>query len=109
MTNEWNPVNFEVLPYKSTGTFIIKASDDVAQMLDDHIVMTQTMTFSPYKKPFEDRISSWEQKLRITQVSDTPSQSIYQLIKMCIADLKIFTKKRFWSGSANLALHPPTE
>ena len=49
---------------------IIKASDDVAQMLDDHIVMTQTMTFSPYKKPFEERISSWETKLRITQVSD---------------------------------------
>lgn len=68
MTNEWTPMNFEVLPYKSTGTYIIRASDDISQMLDDHIVMTQTMTFSPYKKPFEERISTWETKLRITQV-----------------------------------------
>lgn len=30
--------------------------------------MTQSMSFSPYKKAFEERISSWENKLRIIQV-----------------------------------------
>ena len=49
------------------GTFIMKAGEDVGQLLDDHIVMTQSMSFSPYKKPFELRIASWENKLRITQ------------------------------------------
>ena len=49
------------------GTFIMKAGEDVGQLLDDHIVMAQSMSFSPYKKPFELRIASWENKLRITQ------------------------------------------
>jgi Dynein heavy chain, N-terminal region 2 len=34
-------------------------------MLDDHIVMTQSMSFSPYKKPFEERITKWEQQLSL--------------------------------------------
>lgn len=35
------------------------------QMLDDNIVMTQSMTFSPYKKPFEERIAKWETQLNL--------------------------------------------
>lgn len=69
MENEWSPVVFEILPYKETGTFILRASEDISQLLDDHIVMTQSMSFSPYKKPFEERISTWESKLKTTQVT----------------------------------------
>lgn len=69
MEGEWASVVFEVLPYKDTGTYIVKVAEEISQLLDDHIVMTQTMSFSPYKKPFEERISSWESKLRTTQVS----------------------------------------
>ena len=68
MEKEWSTVVFEVLPYKETGTYILKSPDEASQLLDDHIVMTQSMSFSPYKKPFEERISSWETKLRMTQV-----------------------------------------
>ena len=68
MQHEWSSVMFEVLPYKETGTYILKSPDEASQLLDDHIVMTQSMSFSPYKKPFEDRISTWESKLRMTQV-----------------------------------------
>ena len=57
----------EVMPYKETGTFIMKVSDDCSQLLDDHIVMAQSMSFSPYKKPFEERITTWESKLVMTQ------------------------------------------
>uniref|UniRef100_A0A674D5A9 Dynein axonemal heavy chain 1 n=1 Tax=Salmo trutta TaxID=8032 RepID=A0A674D5A9_SALTR len=67
MEHEWSTVAFEVLPYKETGTYILKSPDEASQLLDDHIVMTQSMSFSPYKKPFEERISSWESKLRMTQ------------------------------------------
>ncbi|XP_022110107.1 dynein heavy chain 1, axonemal-like isoform X1 [Acanthaster planci] len=67
MEGEWKPVVFEIMPYKETGTFIMKGSDECTQLLDDHIVMTQSMSFSPYKKPFEERISTWEGKLRMTQ------------------------------------------
>lgn len=72
MEGEWNPIYFEIMPYKETGTFIMRASDDVSQLLDDHIVMTQSMSFSPYKKPFEERISTWENKLKTTQVRTSP-------------------------------------
>uniref|UniRef100_A0AAR2LEL7 Dynein, axonemal, heavy chain 1 n=1 Tax=Pygocentrus nattereri TaxID=42514 RepID=A0AAR2LEL7_PYGNA len=70
MQHEWSSVMFEVLPYKETGTYILKSPDEASQLLDDHIVMTQSMSFSPYKKPFEERISSWESKLRMTQVDE---------------------------------------
>ncbi|XP_065097060.1 dynein axonemal heavy chain 1 [Paramisgurnus dabryanus] len=67
MEEDWSTVMFEVMPYKETGTYILKSPDEASQLLDDHIVMTQSMTFSPYKKPFEERISKWESKLRMTQ------------------------------------------
>ncbi|KAM4652007.1 dynein axonemal heavy chain 1 [Discoglossus pictus] len=67
MENEWESVLFNVLPYKETGTFILKSPEEASQLLDDHIVMTQSMSFSPFKKPFEERISTWEGKLRMTQ------------------------------------------
>ena len=68
MEKEWENVAFDILPYKETGTYIIRTSEDTSQLLDDHIVMTQSMSFSPFKKPFEDRINSWENKLKTTQV-----------------------------------------
>lgn len=63
MAKQWEPIDLEMRPYKQTGTFILAAAEDAMQMLDDHIVMTQAMSFSPYKKPFEARIAAWEQKL----------------------------------------------
>lgn len=53
----------EMRPYKQTGTYILAAAEEAMQMLDDHVVLTQAMSFSPYKKPFEARITAWEQKL----------------------------------------------
>ncbi|XP_076985169.1 dynein axonemal heavy chain 1 isoform X1 [Tamandua tetradactyla] len=67
MEKEWSTILFNVLPYKETETFILKSPDEASQLLDDHIVMTQSMSFSPYKKPFEQRINSWENKLKLTQ------------------------------------------
>ncbi|XP_069500104.1 dynein axonemal heavy chain 1 [Ambystoma mexicanum] len=67
MEGEWENILFSVLPYKETGTYILKSPDEASQLLDDHIVMTQSMSFSPFKKPFEVRISTWEGKLRMTQ------------------------------------------
>jgi dynein heavy chain len=80
MEGEWKSVKFDVLPYKQTGTFIIKASDEISQMLDDHIVMTQSMTFSPFKKAFEERISTWENKLKTTQVSHLLKKNLISVI-----------------------------
>ena len=67
MESEWAPLQLEIHAYKETGTYILKVLDEVTQLLDDHIVMTQSMSFSPYKKAFEERISKWESKLVMTQ------------------------------------------
>lgn len=68
MEKEWSAIQFNVMPYKKTDTYILKSPDEASQLLDDHIIMTQSMSFSPYKKPFEQRISAWENKLKLTQV-----------------------------------------
>ncbi|KAM9533492.1 LOW QUALITY PROTEIN: dynein axonemal heavy chain 1 [Guaruba guarouba] len=62
-----NSIFFPVDPYKDTGTFILKNTDETSQLLDDHIVLVQSMSFSPFKKPFEERMKTWENKLKITQ------------------------------------------
>uniref|UniRef100_A0A8C3HTZ9 Dynein axonemal heavy chain 1 n=1 Tax=Chrysemys picta bellii TaxID=8478 RepID=A0A8C3HTZ9_CHRPI len=67
MESEWVSILFNIMPYKGTETFILKSPDEASQLLDDHIVMTQSMSFSPYKKPFEDRMNTWETKLKMTQ------------------------------------------
>ncbi|XP_061640432.1 dynein axonemal heavy chain 1 isoform X2 [Phyllopteryx taeniolatus] len=67
MKVEWATIIFDLMPYKETGTYILKSPDEALQLLDDHIVMTQSMSFSPYKKAFEAEINKWESKLRTTQ------------------------------------------
>ena len=68
MEAEWENLYFEVTPYKNTGTYIQKTSEETIQLLDDQIVMTQSICFSPYKAEFEKRIDNWERTLRTTQV-----------------------------------------
>ncbi|XP_056634815.1 dynein axonemal heavy chain 7 [Diorhabda sublineata] len=67
MLGEWQDVEFSVLVYKDTGTYIISAVDDIQVLLDDHIVKTQTMKNSPYIKPFEKETLAWEAKLQLLQ------------------------------------------
>lgn len=71
MVCEWDGVLLTVVKYRESGTFVIKVEDSVTQQLDDHIVMTQAMGFSPYKGPFEAEIQQWEKKLAlISEVLD---------------------------------------
>jgi dynein heavy chain len=55
--------------FKTTTTNFIAGFDDAVTMLDEHIVTTQAMNFSPFKKPFEKEIEEWNGKLML--VSDT--------------------------------------
>ncbi|KAM9758655.1 dynein axonemal heavy chain 1 [Menidia menidia] len=65
MNKEWSTVDFDLIPYKNTGTHILGSPDKAFEMLDHDIVTTQTMSFSPFKKAFEGRIDAWECKLRM--------------------------------------------
>lgn len=65
MYQEWEEVLLEIEEYKDTGTYVLKGADDIIQKLDDDMVTTSTMAFSPYKKPFEDKLNKWEQTLKL--------------------------------------------
>ena len=67
MAADWEPLTFNLIAYRETGTFILSAVDEAQQLLDDQIVKTQSMRGSPYIKPFEQQIKDWERRLVTTQ------------------------------------------
>ena len=57
MIKAWDNINFEFTQFKTS--WVIKGYDDAVALVDDHIANTQAMLFSPFKKPFEERIMDW--------------------------------------------------
>eukprot|EP00906_Rhabdomonas_costata_P002297 RCo003671 len=69
MQLEWKNVQFELAPH--AGTHMLKSVDDIQQLLDDHIIKTQTMLGSPYVKAIELQVKQWEGKLlRLQSILD---------------------------------------
>ena len=69
MQAAWVGQDFILPQFKATTTCYITGFEDAVQMLDEHIVTTQAMQFSPFKKPFEEEIEAWATQLML--VSDT--------------------------------------
>ncbi|KAL4427402.1 hypothetical protein ABPG74_009674 [Tetrahymena malaccensis] len=63
MKSIWENVNFQFKEYKQS--YIVKGYDEIQIILDDHIVNSQNLQFSPFKKPFEQEIIEWNEQLKI--------------------------------------------
>ncbi|RHY08002.1 hypothetical protein DYB36_004114 [Aphanomyces astaci] len=63
MEREWEGVEFHTKPYRTTGTSILCATDEMQQQLDDHMVKIQSIRGSRYNKPYLERIGRWEKIL----------------------------------------------
>ena len=67
MEDEWVGQEFNCMPYKETGTFILGGTDEIQNILDDQIVKVQAMSASPFAKPFKDRVTDLERSLSTLQ------------------------------------------
>ena len=47
----WEDINFDLAAFKTS--FIIRGYDEIQIILDEHLVNTQSIQFSAFKKPFE--------------------------------------------------------
>lgn len=63
MQTEWNDIEFVLSEYKTSGSYVLTALDDVNALLDDHILKAQSMRSSSPANEFGDAILTWEQKL----------------------------------------------
>lgn len=62
MKRVWEDIVFTIISYKTS--YIIRGYDEIQLTLDEHIMNTQAMQFSPYKKPFEEEIIAWNNALK---------------------------------------------
>eukprot|EP00232_Nephroselmis_pyriformis_P004291 CAMPEP_0182904892 /NCGR_PEP_ID=MMETSP0034_2-20130328/32473_1 /TAXON_ID=156128 /ORGANISM="Nephroselmis pyriformis, Strain CCMP717" /LENGTH=1202 /DNA_ID=CAMNT_0025040141 /DNA_START=21 /DNA_END=3626 /DNA_ORIENTATION=+ len=69
MVSEWEGVQFELSPWRETGTHILKGGpvDETQALLDDHLVKTQAMAASQAAVVFFERTSTWEASLSRAQ------------------------------------------
>ncbi|OQR93149.1 dynein heavy chain [Achlya hypogyna] len=67
MEREWQGIEFHTKPYRTTGTSILFGTDEMQQLLDDHMVKIQSIRGSRYNKPYLERIGKWEKTLVAVQ------------------------------------------
>lgn len=83
MKDEWASLEFEVRPYKETGTFLVSGVDEIVTLLDDHIVKTQTMRGSPYILPIEAECKvTFSVHTRTSVMSPSCLHFVFVLVKL---------------------------
>ena len=53
MENDWEPISFEILPYKQTGTYIVRFTEDISQMIDVRAKSSPSISTIPFRFSLE--------------------------------------------------------
>ena len=64
LETSWRSMCFSTVRYKDTESFMIRQTDDMAQQLDDNIIMLQTMMGSQFSYAIKDRLRDFERQLQ---------------------------------------------
>jgi dynein heavy chain len=64
MKEKWVDISFLLQPYKNVS-YILLGFGEIQALIDEHLVNTQTMQFSPYRKPFEEELITWNNQLKL--------------------------------------------
>lgn len=75
--NDWKNTSFEMMVYKKNATdenkqYVLKSVDDIRLLLEDSILILQTLSASKYVRAIKDRVSRWEKDLNT--IMDTIDQ-----------------------------------
>ena len=63
MKADWVNISLSLKPFRQSNTYTVLGFDEAINFLDEHMTLSQTLLFSPYKKPFEDEIQEWNDSL----------------------------------------------
>jgi dynein heavy chain len=65
----WKKTNFEIGDYKLKGSdqkgYVLKSPDEIRQILEDNILILQSLSASKYVRSIKDRVARWEKDLNI--------------------------------------------
>jgi dynein heavy chain len=69
MQADWQPLVFDLVPWRATGSYILKgaAVEEAQLLLDEHTVKTQAMKSSPFAAPIYEALVEWEKKLALIE------------------------------------------
>jgi dynein heavy chain len=59
MEEAWKLLDFQTLPYKDTGTCVLRAVDDIIQLMDDQLVAKQNMAGNTHIATLERKRRAW--------------------------------------------------
>jgi len=66
MRDEWKPMEMQTFSPKP-GKYLLKGTDEIQTLLDDHIIKTQATRSNSFVKPIEREVKEWEARLLYIQ------------------------------------------
>lgn len=68
---QWEKVEFEVIPFKDKGHFKIKSTEEINKTIEDHQVSLSSAKASRFIKPFAKEVDKWERDIsHVLEVTD---------------------------------------